>query len=525
MYTMPFPSKPSKFKPLLIIILLLLKPGDIFPQRLIPIYIEKSKQAEALAAEGKFHDARQICAEALKMAVEDNDLRQQSIFNDRIGHTLLMQGIDIEAMDYFRLSATLACEIQDSTLLGNALNHLGISHEYSGNFDSAFFYYQNALCIRENLNDVAGLAESYRNMAQIMRVLRRLPEARRYCRLALDITDEATPFKTIANIFNETAYLYELDNILDSARLFYIKLITISTENNYYQGVSVGHSNLASVFEREGNFPEALRLKQKGLEIHKQHNDPYGVMLSYRSIADCYLNMNKFDNSIIYLDSAARLCDSTWLADLQGIENSRYLAYRGTGDFRKALTHFEASTVLKDSLFNETKRKNIAEILTRYESAKKEQQIELLNTANVFRAAKIRSQRLIIFGILLLTVAGAVISFQVIKSKDEHITRMVLEMKNYMLMIRNSRSASGNHHMPAGEERIRQLREQFSFTVREAEIMNLIMDGLNNEEIAEKLFVSSNTVKFHIKNIYLKLDVKNRVQALRKASAEENAAG
>jgi len=514
------PAFSSKIERLVLIVILILSSNTICPQGLIPIYIEKTQKAEALAAEGNYADAHLLYKEALDIAVRDGDTRQQALFNDHIGRCLSMEGRDIEALQYFKVSADLASGVSDSTLLGTALNHMGVSFEYSGHIDSAFHFFQKALRIREALDDRAGIAESYRNIAQVLRVLGRLPEARRYCRLAIGLTDETTPFKTIANIYNETAYLYELDNILDSASLFYNKLISVSSENDYYQGISVGYSNLASVFEREGNFPEALRLKQIGLKIHKKHNDTYGAISSYRGIADCYLNMNKFDNAIIYLDSAALSCDSTWLGDLQGIENSRYLAYRGTGNYRKALTHFEASAVLKDSLFNETKRKNIADILTRYETEKKEQQIELLNTANEIRASKIRSQRLIIFVILLLTIAGAVISFQIIKSKNERITRMVLEMRNYMLMLKNDRS-SANTHMLSENEKIPSLMDQFSFTRREAEIMNLILEGMTNEEIAEKVFVSQNTIKFHIKNIYLKLDVKNRVQALRKTSSEE----
>ena len=125
-----------------------------------------------------------------------------------------MEGRDIEALKYFTASVNLASVINDSTLLGIALNHMGISYEYSGHIDSAFNYFQEALRIREALDDHAGMAESYRNIAQVLRVLRRLPEARRYCRMALEMSDETTPFKTIANIYNETAYLYELDNIV-----------------------------------------------------------------------------------------------------------------------------------------------------------------------------------------------------------------------------------------------------------------------------------------------------------------------
>lgn len=52
---------------------------------------------------------------------------------------------------------------------------------------------------------------------------------------------------------------------------------------------------------------------------------------------------------------------------------------------------------------------------------------------------------------------------------------------------------------------------------RELDVLHLMATGLSNEEIATKLFVSLNTVKTHSSNIFLKLDVKRRTQAIEKA--------
>ena len=52
---------------------------------------------------------------------------------------------------------------------------------------------------------------------------------------------------------------------------------------------------------------------------------------------------------------------------------------------------------------------------------------------------------------------------------------------------------------------------------REIEVLELIAEGFSNQEIADQLFVSLNTTKTHISNIYSKLNVKRRTQAIQKA--------
>jgi LuxR family maltose regulon positive regulatory protein len=52
---------------------------------------------------------------------------------------------------------------------------------------------------------------------------------------------------------------------------------------------------------------------------------------------------------------------------------------------------------------------------------------------------------------------------------------------------------------------------------RELEVLELIAEGFTNSEIASRLYLSLNTVKVHTRNIYQKLGVNNRTQAVARA--------
>ncbi len=63
-------------------------------------------------------------------------------------------------------------------------------------------------------------------------------------------------------------------------------------------------------------------------------------------------------------------------------------------------------------------------------------------------------------------------------------------------------------------------KTQFFLTEREIEILRLVIEGKTNIEISEEMNISVHTVKAHITNILVKMNVKYRIQAAVKAITE-----
>lgn len=87
-------------------------------------------------------------------------------------------------------------------------------------------------------------------------------------------------------------------------------------------------------------------------------------------------------------------------------------------------------------------------------------------------------------------------------------------------LTRQKKGAAGEAKTPVSEtdtEGLSRRLNQFSISEREYEVLQLIAAGHSNQEIADLLYISLNTVKSHSSNLFSKLDVKRRTQAVQKA--------
>lgn len=106
---------------------------------------------------------------------------------------------------------------------------------------------------------------------------------------------------------------------------------------------------------------------------------------------------------------------------------------------------------------------------------------------------------------IVFTVLGIWLALKLVKPKTQtKVETVVVEKPVYITSL---------HEFVINDE----LRTKLGLSDRELEVLQLMAEGLSNQEIADRLYVSLNTIKTHSSNIFLKLEVKRRTQAVEKA--------
>jgi LuxR family maltose regulon positive regulatory protein len=98
-------------------------------------------------------------------------------------------------------------------------------------------------------------------------------------------------------------------------------------------------------------------------------------------------------------------------------------------------------------------------------------------------------------------------------NKQTKSTLMFLGKINELLLADHEKQQSTTKHDMTPDTLLEPM------TKRERQMLDFIKTGETNKDIADKLFISEQTVKWHLHQLYKKLGVKNRTSAIAKASA------
>jgi serine phosphatase RsbU (regulator of sigma subunit) len=378
-----------------------------------------------------------------------------------IGIVYAIQG-DYENGIFYHLKAIgILQETNDQEQTAQCFNNLGLIYSFQGNYESAIEYYLKSLKIRESTDNKADMGSTFLNIGNIHYAQRNYEKALIYYQKLLAISIEIEDKKSLSTSNLNIGVVYTQMGNYEKAMYHLDQSLKIQVELEDSYGLSHTYANFGDLHQKLGNDYEAKAYFIKSLKIRQETKDKKGIGYCYsglskvhNNISDSFKNQNNFkwkvhlDSALFYGKEAYKLYVEIGAVERQN-EVSMILqdVYKELGNFKKALVYADIYISTRDSLFSEEKTKALAEMQTKYESEKKQQQIELQESQLLAKDERIKKQNLLrnalIIGLIgvLIIITLVIYAYQQKKKSNKEILKQKKQLTdsiNYAAFIQKA---------------------------------------------------------------------------------------
>ncbi|MBE2231153.1 MAG: sensor histidine kinase [Chitinophagaceae bacterium] len=328
----------------------------------------------------------------------------------------------------------------DSVSVAEIKRHVGVASYFKGNYDVAAANFIEAIAILEKSNQPAKLAPVYNELAKLYRKTRDLDRALLTYNKADAIYRQLRDTAGISMILNESGVVFEYRADYAEAINRYAASLELARKRGDSLGVSYSLSNLAGVYVIQQKFALAEENLLRALHIREQLRDSFAIALTYSDLGVAMNHKGDYGKAVLYLGLSNEMAEKLKYPELQSNNYNELSAVaQKQGDFQNAFRYFLKRSALRDSLYALEKAKQIEELNTRYETARREKEIQQ-------QKSKIRIQRLLIAGIAVLAILAALLLWSAYRRRQlRQETAMKTElMKQQELAIRAVMEAEEN---------------------------------------------------------------------------------
>lgn len=334
----------------------------------------------------------------------------------------------------------------------------GKAHHLNADYSMAEFYFGKARDLVQNLEDkaleadiIADLADNYRYIGDYEEATTLNFEALRYyesvgdsnkimtSKVALGIIDYLrgetnTALETflenrayharrndsmslgLANTLLGLCYFQMKD--FDASIRYSVESCDIRRRIDDQRGLGESLNNLALAYMGQKEWEKAGRVLEESLDLLTAGNDLRQIPIILGNIGDTKRQMKEYDEAFDYYNRALQQARLLGLRhSIASIYRKIFRLHRKLGDYKSAYRFQGRYTALRDSLFNEEKAKVISDLNFQYQTAQKEQEIEMLKQK---QAAETRKRLLL--GLILgsvVVVSLLVFSRQRLKIRND----------------------------------------------------------------------------------------------------------
>lgn len=371
-------------------------------------------------------------------SINEQSLKGSCLNN--IGIVYASQGNNDKAVSYFVQAVEIYEKLQNDKYVSYISGNIGIIYSNQGKNEQAIFYYQKILKIAEKIGDKNAMAITYNNIGSIHSDQKSNLLAIEYFKKSLKIHEELGDVRRMSSTYNNLANVYLHEKNYQIANDYYRKSLKIALELDDKRGIAMAYNNIGLVYKDDGKYQKAIDNFKKASDLYEEMEDLGGTAMVLGSLASLYIRLaDSTANKTYYnlaIECAERSLKITKEIKLLPMENNMYgklkTSWEGLGNYKNAYKYSELYIDTRDSLFNEEKTKAIQEMEARYQTEKKQLEIDKLEKEKQLqteiiarKVAENKKQRILILsfitGLLIIVVFSIFIYRLFLQKKKANI--------------------------------------------------------------------------------------------------------
>ncbi len=347
---------------------------------------------------------------------------------NQVGKEFIIDGDYEKADSVINIALRLSLAETYNRGMFNSYNQLGICFWYRANFPIALQYHLKALKTAEEINDPFLIARSQANTALIFISQKEYKKALLYYTKALRVREKIRDDKGVSAILNNIGSIYEKQNDTVNAMKFYIASLENARKQNHLGMIALDLTSIAGIYTIQGQPEKAMQFYKDALSIAEKLDDKVLIAETKTKLAEIFIHQKKYLQTETFLQDALRIS-----MVIGNLENQREVnkklseLYATLNKWKLSYEHHLKSTNLKDSIYNETKTKDMVKNEMNFDFEKrqtierKEQEIKDAISSEELKKKRMQRNYLIVGFCLMLVVTGIIFRSYRQKQKDNQI--------------------------------------------------------------------------------------------------------
>ena len=325
---------------------------------------------------------------------------------------LLLQNVDYTAID--------------SLTYGETILNLGSISYYKQDLEQAVGHYLEASKIFERYDDTVRLGKVYSNIGGIQAQLKNPEKAIFYLKKALSysIDNELLRIQVLANLSGA----YNENGSTDKAIAAALETEKLAIANNAIVFLGLIYSNLCNIYLENKEYNPSIKYGLEGLKYKRQLHQNTDIVLN--NLGYAHLQLGNSDKALYYFKQVP-LSANGELRSL--LYNNLRKTHENIGNYKEALRYAKDYNALQDSLHSLSQRQNVEELIEKYESEKKQQQIDLLNTKDELNRTQLKEQRNFIWGLAIFSFLVIALGFLLYRNQRTTLSLQKAKIQHRLL--------------------------------------------------------------------------------------------